>query len=198
MTGSEDRPGARSTRRSSIRDRIIDAAIAVHGRKPGGTVADIAREAGVSEATIARHFQDEVDLVLACTTRYDETHPIPDAGAWTSIADPVDRLQTALTAMYRYYAENEAMIASGRVGVAIRPEVAPAFRRYAEIEQENRRVVAEAWGHAPDDRSPTSGAIGHALAFETWRSLHHEQGLTDRQSIELMTAFVRSTKQAEP
>ena len=34
-------------------------------------------------------------------------------------------------------------------------------------------------------------AIGHALAFETWRSLVREQGLGNVQAAELMTGLVR-------
>jgi hypothetical protein len=33
-------------------------------------------------------------------------------------------------------------------------------------------------------------AIGHALAFETWRSLGREQGLSRSAAIELVTAMV--------
>ena len=33
-------------------------------------------------------------------------------------------------------------------------------------------------------------AIGHALAFPTWRSLTREQGLADRDAVALMRALV--------
>ncbi len=35
-------------------------------------------------------------------------------------------------------------------------------------------------------------ALGHALDFWTWRSLVHEQALTDEQAMELMVGMVRS------
>jgi hypothetical protein len=35
-------------------------------------------------------------------------------------------------------------------------------------------------------------ALGHALDFLTWRSLVHEQGLTDEEAIELMVGMVRN------
>jgi hypothetical protein len=38
----------------------------------------------------------------------------------------------------------------------------------------------------------TRAAIGHALAFTTWRSLTGEQGLEDAQAVDLMCDFVAS------
>ena len=36
----------------------------------------------------------------------------------------------------------------------------------------------------------TRAAIGHALAFPTWRSLTREQGLTDAEAVALMCGLV--------
>ena len=36
----------------------------------------------------------------------------------------------------------------------------------------------------------TRAAIGHALAFPTWRSLTHEQGLADDDAVALMCLLV--------
>jgi hypothetical protein len=33
-------------------------------------------------------------------------------------------------------------------------------------------------------------AIGHAVAFPTWRSLTHDQGLTLDDAVELMTGLI--------
>ena len=42
-------------------------------------------------------------------------------------------------------------------------------------------------GHRRDE---VRAAIGHALAFPTWRSLVREQGLDDAQAVELMARLV--------
>jgi hypothetical protein len=34
-------------------------------------------------------------------------------------------------------------------------------------------------------------ALGHALDFQTWRSLVREQGLNDEQAVEVMMGMVR-------
>jgi hypothetical protein len=39
--------------------------------------------------------------------------------------------------------------------------------------------------------SPRYCGIGHALAFDTWRSLVREQGLSDAEAVELMAGLVR-------
>jgi hypothetical protein len=40
----------------------------------------------------------------------------------------------------------------------------------------------------------TRAAIGHALAFQTWRSLTHEQGLADDEAVALMCLLVEGTR----
>ena len=44
--------------------------------------------------------------------------------------------------------------------------------------------------HAGAGRDELRAAIGHALAFTTWRSLTREQGLDDSQAAELMCGLV--------
>jgi hypothetical protein len=39
-------------------------------------------------------------------------------------------------------------------------------------------------------REETRAAIGHALAFTTWRSLTREQGLDDARAAEMMCGLV--------
>jgi hypothetical protein len=39
----------------------------------------------------------------------------------------------------------------------------------------------------------TRAAIGHALAFPTWHSLTHEQGLRDEDAVALMCLLVEGT-----
>jgi hypothetical protein len=38
-------------------------------------------------------------------------------------------------------------------------------------------------------------AIGHAVTFETWRSLVRRQGLSDALAVDLMVAFVQRSEQ---
>jgi hypothetical protein len=40
--------------------------------------------------------------------------------------------------------------------------------------------------------SRLAAAIGHALRFDTWRSLAHVEGLDDAEAADLMVAFARA------
>jgi hypothetical protein len=42
----------------------------------------------------------------------------------------------------------------------------------------------------------TRAAIGHALAFPTWHSLTHEQGLADHEAVALMCLLVERAARA--
>jgi hypothetical protein len=44
----------------------------------------------------------------------------------------------------------------------------------------------------------TRAAIGHALAFSTWRSLTREQELAERDAVTLMRELVEGSRDARP
>ncbi len=56
--------------------------------------------------------------------------------------------------------------------------------------------LADAARHADDRQArarpgpPCAAAIGHALAFTTWQSLVREQGLDDRDAVDVMCRLV--------
>lgn len=55
-----------------------------------------------------------------------------------------------------------------------------------------REILMEGRGVAAEDREPVLAAIGHALAFSTWRSLAREQGLADPAAVSLMACLVEA------
>ncbi len=79
------------------RQAIVDAALRVFagGSYSGATTADIAREAGVSEPILYRHFASKRDLYLACL-----------GAAW-------DSLRVALDAKLEQFGDAEAVTAVG-------------------------------------------------------------------------------------
>lgn len=56
-----------------------------------------------------------------------------------------------------------------------------------------RQLLATGWATDGGPGSLLSAAIGHAIAFPTWRSLRHEQGLSNEQAVRMMVGLVRST-----
>jgi len=47
-----------------------------------------------------------------------------------------------------------------------------------------------------DRRRRVQAAVGHALAFETWRSLAVNQGLPRSEAVELMEALATAARRA--
>src|SRR6188472_3970932 len=93
------------------RARITQAAIDLHGSvgPAATTMSAVAERAGVTRATLYRHFPNEDALFKACSAEWRSANPAPDAGQWATISDPYDRLARALPALYGWYRSSEAM-----------------------------------------------------------------------------------------
>jgi hypothetical protein len=61
---------------------------------------------------------------------------------------------------------------------------------YREYLRAATGVLARGRGVRGAARRRTLAALGHALAFPTWRSLTRDQGLTDEEAAELMRRLV--------
>src|SRR3954452_17664221 len=94
------------------RRRITEATVALHETVGPlhTTVKAVADRAGVQRATVYRHFPDEGALFAACSAHWLEGHRPPDPTPCAAIADPEERLRTALSAMYRFYRDGESMV----------------------------------------------------------------------------------------
>jgi AcrR family transcriptional regulator len=174
---------------ADTRRRITEAAVALHASVgPARTsVSEIARRAGVDRVTIYRHFPDEAALFRACSQHYAAGHPLPDPARWAELADPRERLGTALDAVYGYYEHNEPLLTNVTRDAEHMPAVraAGAYRRQWLTDVEQR--LAEGW----DGNVKLVGhAIALALDFRTWQTLVRKRGLSKRQTIRLMLAMV--------
>ncbi len=182
----------RAEQEAETRRRITEAAVKLHGTigPARTTVSGIAREAGVQRATVYRHFPDEEAIYDACTSHYNALHPPPDIGEWSAMADPDERLARALGDVYAFYAETQQMIESTGRDI----ERVPAVRREAEAVaaylEEARVALMRGRPERGRARARAGAAIGHALAFGTWRSLVVEQGLDPEDATRLMAALV--------
>src|SRR5689334_10048933 len=70
----------------------------------------VAELAGVPRSTLYRHFPDDAALAEACSSHWSAANPPADITAWAAIADPEERLRTALTEMYAYWRRTERMM----------------------------------------------------------------------------------------
>ena len=107
------------------RARITQAAIELHGSigPAATTMSAVAERAGVTRATLYRHFPNEGVLFTACSAEWRSANPSPDPAQWAAIADPHERLATALPALYSWYRSSEAMRTNLLRDLAVLPPV---------------------------------------------------------------------------
>ena len=171
--------------------RITEAAIELHGTVGPSrtTLSAVAKRAGVERRTLYRHFPSEADLFAACSAHYFTVNPWPDLGRWRATLDPQQRLDQALDELYAYYERTEPMLSSVLRDAELvdfaRDAVAPLhayLEEAAEILLVGRRVRGRR-------RQALRGALRHALAFTTWRSLS-TNGIGRADAAKLMTTLV--------
>jgi AcrR family transcriptional regulator len=174
--------------------RITQSAVELHGTiGPSKTsVSAVAAHAGVRRSTVYRHFPDEAALFDACTAHWAAANPPPDLGAWTAIDDPDERLLVALGELYAFYGRTELMLDNlfrDEATVPLVRERFAAFRQYFGAARDSLIAGRTLRGGA---RRRTQAALGHAIAFSTWKSLVREQGLADADAVVLVRALVAS------
>jgi AcrR family transcriptional regulator len=182
---------ARADAMDRTRARITQAAIELHGSigPAATTMSAVAERAGVTRATLYRHFPNEEILFRACSAEWRSANPSPDPARWATIPDPYQRLATALPALYGWYRSSEAMRANLLRDLAVLPA---AIRNGIEAYP---RTVAEVLDTGWPRRSRLRrAAIGHGVAFQTWQSLAH-QGLTDSEAAQLIIGLIKTSEQ---
>ncbi len=192
---AEKRP-YRMKRRAELeeqtRQRITESAVSLHEELgPAQTsISAIAERAGVRRSTVYRHFPDEDALFDACSSHWRAANPPPDPRTWASIADPAERTRTALREVYAFYGSTEAMYVSLLRDEALVPPVQRRLRDFHGYLGSIQDDLAASRGLRGRRAQYVRAAIGHALAFSTWRSLTREQGLSDDAAAELMCRLV--------
>jgi AcrR family transcriptional regulator len=174
------------------RRRITEAAVKLHGTLGPArtTVSAIADEAGVQRATVYRHFPDTESLFAACSGHWMAQNPLPDAERWAEIGDPELRLRRGLGELYSWYGRTEYMLERISRDATLVPEIAGPLRARLAYLTRTRDLLLKGRPERGRSRSRAAAAIGHATAFETWRSLVREQDLDDAEAVELMARTV--------
>jgi AcrR family transcriptional regulator len=197
---SRQRPAAtkrayRKRRRAQLEEetrlRITEAAVDLHGSVgPARTsISAVAHRAGVQRATVYRHFPDEEALFSACSLHWMAQNPLPDPAAWTGIEDPDRRLRVALGELYGWYERGEYMLEKTTRDVAVIPALRPSMEAFRGWFDGAANAIVRGRPERGARRRRLRAAVGHALTFETWRSLVRHQGLSRAQAIEMMEAL---------
>jgi AcrR family transcriptional regulator len=186
----------RAESQEATRLRITESAVALHGTLgPSRTsISAVAAHAGVRRSTVYRHFPDEAALFDACTAHWAAANPLPDLRTWAEIEDPAERLQLALAELYVFYGRNESMLHNlfrDESTVPLVEERFAAFRGYLGAARTELMRGQNLRGAA---RRRTDAALGHAIAFTTWRSLVREQHLSDKDAATLICALVAAAR----
>lgn len=193
------RMGRRREQLEAMRQRIAAAAFELHGTVgPAQTsISAVAERAGVQRHTVYHHFPDMTSLFRACTEHGMRITGVPDAASWRAIEDPVARLRLALGELYAYYRANARLL--GNIA-RDRPLTADIGGSEAFVERMTELFSALAAGW-PDDAATERlrmVAIGHAMEYETWRSLT-DKGLSDAEAGDLVLRLVSAVGSgAEP
>jgi AcrR family transcriptional regulator len=194
----------RKTRRAELEDetrrRITESAVALHEQLgPARTsISAVAERAGVRRSTVYRHFPDEEALFAACSSHWGAANLPPDPRAWAAIEDPAERTETALRELYAYYGRTEGMYASLLRDEPVVPIVQRLLGDYYGYLRAIQDILMAGRGLRGRAARRTRAALGHALAFPTWRSLTREQALADGDAVALMCALVEGAAARSP
>lgn len=182
----------------TTRMKIVEATVALHGTvgPAATTVLGIAERAGVTRATVYRHFPDEVALFQACSSHWLGQQDPPNPPLWAEYDEPIERLRVGLADLYRFYRAGESML---RRIYADKTSLPEQHRKDLDARHDAFCAVLLApFAKAAKRHRQLNAAIGHAVDFWTWRSLCIENGLSDHEAVELMVGLVAAVVGAGP
>jgi AcrR family transcriptional regulator len=186
----------RAERQRETRRRIVEATVELHRTQgpANTTISEIAQRAGVNRLTVYNHFPDITDLLKACSRSWTERHPAPDPTSWAQISDPQQRLRTALTELYGFYACTEPMRANVLRDAETMPELAALLEgSVVPYLEALRDLLAEGWEVRGRGRMRLLATLKLAIDFHTWRSLERGSGLSRKEAVEIMLEAVRTS-----
>ena len=180
----------RARSQAETRNRIVKAAADLHTSVGPAhtTVSAIAERAGVQRHTVYAHFPDDRTLFRACSQHWRDQHPRADIQRRLELDLPEQRLRGVLLDLYAWYEEVEPDLVVLLRDATLVPAAAEELAEEAEATAVLVGAVARGW----PGRKTVRAAIGHAVEFETWRSLVRGQGLSRRQAVDAMLRFVEA------
>jgi AcrR family transcriptional regulator len=176
----------RSENIDDTRLKIVEATVELHNTvgPSATTVMGIADMAGVTRATVYRHFPDELSLVHACSMHWlsQQVRPRPDA--WAEISGAEARLRAGLADLYRFYRSGQSMLTLIYRDFAYLP--AEHQREMQGRDDHCRDVLLAAFPERPRGEHRLRAVVGHAVSFWTWRSLCINNHLSNKAAIDAM------------
>jgi AcrR family transcriptional regulator len=189
------RMGRRRDQLDAMSRRIAEAAFELHGTiGPAQTsISAVAERAGVQRHTVYHHFPDMTSLMRACTEHGMQVTRTPEAAPWRAIEDPAARLRHGLGELYAYYGANAQLLGNIVRDLPLMADVGGS-EAFVDRMGELFGALAEGWPGEATTQRLRMVTIGHAMAYETWRSLTGA-GATDEEATDLMVRLVTGVGQ---
>jgi AcrR family transcriptional regulator len=184
----------RALTQAETRQRILAATVDLHSSVGPArtTISAIAERAGVQRLTVYHHFADERSLFEGCRDLWMAENPVPDVSLWGALEDPAERMRVALCEIYAFFRSTEGMTGNVARDLAASPALREAAAPFMQYWESVRAALDSGWTARGRRRQRLRAVIGHAVAFETWRSLARHQGLEDADAAELMVRLART------
>jgi AcrR family transcriptional regulator len=181
---------------SETRARIVSATVELHDSVGPAqtTISAIAERAGVQRLTVYRHFPDERSLFEACSSHWAAENPAPDPATWMALGDPDERLRIALGEIYAFFARTRGMTGNLLRDLPGSPVLQEVAEPYLAYWQGVRDVLVSGWPLRGRERRLLKAVIGHAIEFDTWRSLTERAGLDDAEAADAMVRLARAAR----
>jgi AcrR family transcriptional regulator len=180
------RMARRSENVDDTRLKIVEATVELHSTlgPAATTVMGIADKAGVTRATVYRHFPDEVSLFDACSMHWFSQQVQPNPNVWAQIASTEERLQAGLADLYRFYRNGEPMLTL----IYRDLEYLPAKHQLELQEKDDycREVLLATFPKRTRTENHLRAIVGHAVSFGTWRSLCINNQLSNKAAVDVM------------
>ncbi|GIW04285.1 MAG: hypothetical protein KatS3mg059_0905 [Thermomicrobiales bacterium] len=181
---------AREASVERTRQRIVEAAKVLHADQGilGTSHEDIARRAGVSQATVYRHFPTLDDLIPACARSIHVLQPAtPELAAsiYYGLSHPVERLERLIRGTCACYERDGAWLHAARREGDLILSLEEIVRQQRDT---LRTLVRAALQGAASER--TVNVLVALLDFPFWRSLC-DAGLSAEEAVEQIVELAR-------
>ena len=184
------RMGRRRDQLDAMSRRIAEAAFELHGTigPAQTTISAVAERAGVQRHTVYHHFPDMTSLMRACTEHGMQITRTPEPAPWRAIEDPEARLRHGLGELYAYYRANAQLLGNIVRDMPLMCDIG-GVESFVERMGQLFGALAEGWPGDAGTQRLRMVTIGHAMAYETWRSLSGAS-LSDEEATDLMVRLV--------
>lgn len=180
MPGSLERRHDRRRRHERTRQKLIDAALAISGRRSFKdlTVENVAREAEVSRSAFYVYFGDKEELLLGALEDLIASHQARLGRCWRDTGNPRRDVESAIYSICRIYADSVPLLALATEAATYDEEVRELWGSVIETATEGtageiKRLQRE--GAVADALDPEPIAEGLVLMTERALQVHLAQ-----------------------